>query len=150
MTLYGFIVLLHVIAAVVGIGSSFAMPTILNKATTRAKALWSIDLLDYIEKMAKYGSLALLATGLLLGILNTNLFTQVWYIVSIIIYIAVQPIVAGILPKKIAALREDLAKTESEELSDNYLSILKSTQPLNWTMHTAAIVLIILMSIKPF
>lgn len=150
MTLYGSIVLIHIIAAVVGLGASFAMPLVLKGAKTAEQAKYSLDLNMKIEKFAKIGSITLLVTGLILGFLNPVLFKTGWYITSLVIYIAVQPIVAAIMPKKIKLATVELSSHEGEEVPASYHKMNAELRPFNTILHTSVVVLIILMSVKPF
>ncbi|MDP4164135.1 MAG: DUF2269 domain-containing protein, partial [Bacillota bacterium] len=83
MSFYGFIVLLHVIAAVSGLGATFALPILMSRPKTTSQARFAFIVNAGIEKMAKIGSISLLITGLILGALNTELFTHFWYIASL-------------------------------------------------------------------
>ncbi|RDU37019.1 DUF2269 domain-containing protein [Neobacillus piezotolerans] len=150
MGLYHFLVLVHVIAAIVGIGATFALPAIANKPKTPAQAQFTFGILARIEKIAKIGSITLLLTGLILGFLEPKLFKEFWYIASIVIYIAVQPIVAGILPKKIKQQKQILEAHTGDGLPEAYLTIARQMDRLNQITHAAAIILIILMVVKPF
>ncbi|WP_409271310.1 DUF2269 family protein [Neobacillus sp. SCS-31] len=150
MDLYHFLVLIHIIAAIVGIGATFALPAIAKKPKTPSQAQFTFGILDGIEKIAKIGSITLLLTGLILGALETSLFKEFWYIASIVIYIAVQPIVAGILPKKIKQQKQILEEHTGDGLPEAYLTIARQMDRLNQITHAAAIILIILMVAKPF
>lgn len=150
MSLYGFIILVHVIAAVSGLGTTYALPILMSKPKTVKQVEYAFIVYAGIEKLAKIGSMTLLITGLLLGILNTNLFTHIWYIVSIVLFIAVQPVVASVLPKKMAEQKKILANHTGEDLPDSYLQINKQMAPYNSFTHLAAVIIIILMVIKPF
>ena len=150
MTLYGLILTIHIIGAVVGLGAAFALPIVMKLPKTVSQAKFSIQINHGIEKMAKFGSISLLITGLIMGALNTALFTSGWFITSIILYIAVQPIVAAILPKMIKQQAEILENEKSETLPEEYLQIAKKSAPYNTFTHVATIVLIILMTVKPF
>jgi hypothetical protein len=150
MTLYGFIVLIHVIAAVTGLGASFAMPIVLKGAKTADQARYSLGLNQKIETVVKIGSIALLLTGLILGAINTELFTEIWYIASIVIYLAVQVVVAGIMPKKIKRMEEIITNHKGKDLPEEFTRINLELKPYNMILHTSAVILIILMSIKPF
>jgi len=152
MTFYSILVTLHVIAAVCGLGAAFAQPIIAKIPKTVSQAMLCIQINEKVEKLAKYGSIALLITGLILGAINPSLFTQVWYIISIIIFISVQPIVAAILPKKVKAQLELLEnhKGKNETLPEKYHQLNKEQQPFTMYVHSAAVVLIILMVLKPF
>ncbi|MFY4775747.1 DUF2269 family protein [Metabacillus sp. RGM 3146] len=150
MSLYGFLVLIHVIAAVCGLRATFAIPILMNRPKTASQAQFAFHVNEGIEKLAKIGSLTLLITGLLLGALNPFLFTKVWYIASLVLFVAVQPVVAVILPKRMAEQKKILDGYEGEELPDSYLQISKKIAPYNGFLHTAAILLIVLMVTKPF
>jgi uncharacterized membrane protein len=151
MTLYGLLVLIHVIAAVVGLGASFGMPVVAKfgaKSVTNAKVCFEIN--KKIEVFAKVGSLTLLASGILMAIVNPTLWSQGWFIGSLVIYILIQPIVAGILPKTIEKQVDIVMKSQDDELSPEYHQLDKKAAKLNGIAHVAAVVLIVLMSTKPF
>lgn len=150
MTFYGFILLVHIIAAVCGLGAAFALPILMNMPKTMGEAQFAFTVNTGIEKLVKAGSIILLITGLILGALNPSLFTEIWYISAIVIYLATQPVVAVILPKKIAEQQKILESHTGEELPDSYIEIAKKMAPFNTFTHIAAIVLIVLMVTKPF
>jgi uncharacterized membrane protein len=144
------LLLIHLIAAVVGLGASFALPVLMSRPKTVSQAKFAHHVAKGIENFAKIGSLTLLVTGIVMGILHTYLFTEIWFIASLIIYVLIQPIVAGIIPKNSAKQLEILETAKSEELPEDYVQINKKMAPYNNVVHIAAIILIILMSIKPF
>lgn len=150
MSLYSGLVLIHVIAAVTGLGASFAMPVVMNSVKNATQAKFALELNQKIENFAKVGSITLLITGLILGFMNTSLFSEIWYIASIVIYIAVQFIVAGIMPKKMKEMAMIVHEYSGDEIPESYLKINNELKPYNMIIHTAAVVLIILMSLKPF
>lgn len=114
------------------------------------QAKFALLLNKHIEKPVKYGSIVLLLTGLILGFLNLDLFKHGWYIASLVIYILVQPIVAGILPKRLKQMEQILAEHNKEDIPEAYQVLNSGLRPFNWIIHGAAIILIILMTIKPF
>jgi len=150
MTFYGLVLLIHIIAAVAGLGASFAMPLVIKYPKTVEQAKFSLLLNKHIEKPVKYGSICLLLTGLVLGFLNLDLFKHGWYIASLVIYILIQPIVAGILPKRLKQMEQILDENNEEDIPIAYQELNKSLRPFNWIIHGAAIILIILMTVKPF
>ncbi|WP_233522747.1 DUF2269 family protein [Peribacillus glennii] len=85
MTFYGFMLLLHMIAAVCGLGATFALPILMNMPKTVPEAQFAFTVNAGIEKLAKIGSITLLATGLILRAIEPSLFTQIWYISSLVI-----------------------------------------------------------------
>ncbi len=150
MTFYGFLLLIHIIAAVVGLGASFAIPTVLRSPTNADQARFSLLLTKKIEVFAKIGSLTLFATGLIMGFIHSYLFTKSWFITSLLIYLIVQVIVIGIMPKKLKAMNEILESYDLEEVPESYKSIHSTLKPYDLSLFAAAILLITLMTIKPF
>nr|WP_286182845.1 DUF2269 family protein [Bacillus sp. ISL-55] len=151
VTLYGLLVLVHVIAAVVGLGASFGMPVVAKfgaKSVTNAKVCFEIN--KKIEIFAKVGSLTLLASGILMAIVNPALWSQGWFISSLVIYVLIQPVVAGMLPKTIGQQVDLVMNSEDGELPAEYHQLDKKAAKLNGIAHVAAVVLIVLMSTKPF
>jgi len=150
--LYNILVTLHIMGAIFGLGGSFAMPKIMKAKRTIAHAEFVHSFFPAVEKSAKIGSLTLAATGLLMGAINPSLFTQIWFITSIVIYIAVQPIVASILPKKAKAQQEILSShsDKNKPLPEEYITIGKDIAKYDRIMLIAAVVLVLLMTFKPF
>lgn len=149
-TFYTILLVVHIIAAVCGLGATFALPILMTKPKTVTQAKFALHVNEGIEKLAKIGSIILLLTGIILGILTPYLFTEFWYLASIVIYVAIQPIVASILPKNAKRQMEVLEAHQGEELPEEYVSIAKRIAPYSGATNIAAIVLIILMTIKPF
>lgn len=150
MTFYTVLLVVHIISAVVGLGATFGMPVLMGSVKNVNQARFAASVSHGIEKMAKIGSITLLVTGIIMGILDTGLFKQVWYITSIVIYVAVQPIAAGMLPKKAKLQLQTLENHEGEGLPEEYIKIAKQAIPLNNILFASAIILIILMTTKPF
>jgi uncharacterized membrane protein len=150
MSIYSIILLVHIIAAVAGLGAAFALPILMKAPKTVSQAKFAIAVNEKVEKPIKIGSITLLVTGIILGILSPYLFKEIWYIASLVIYAATQPIVAGILPKKMAQQREILENHKGEDLPEEYTKIGKELAPINGIAHLSAIILIVLMTLKPF
>lgn len=150
MTFYSLLLVIHLVAAVVGLGASFGMPVLMSSVKTVTQARFALAVSKGIEKFAKVGSITLLITGIIMAIIQPYLFKEIWYIASLVIYVAVQPIAAGLLPKKAKLQMEILENYLGEELPDEYNTLAKESVPLNNVLHIAAIVLIILMTLKPF
>ncbi|MCP8615280.1 DUF2269 family protein [Salirhabdus salicampi] len=149
-TLYMILLVIHIIAAVIGLGATFGLPVVMGLVKTKAQALFAYNVFKGIEKHGKIGSLSLLVTGLLMGFINPSLFTQIWYVASIIIYIGVQPIAAGILPRKTELQIKVLEEHDGDDLPEKYFTLAKKIKPLNNVLHISVVVLILLMTVKPF
>ncbi len=150
MSFYGILVLLHVIGAICGMGASFAQPLLMNKAKTVKQAEFSHRVNHGIDKLVVIGTFTLLITGLIMGALNTYLFTQGWYIISLILFITILPVAGAIVPKKAAQQVEILKNHKGDELPESYLTLKKQTAPFNRYTYIATVIIVILMVTKPF
>jgi uncharacterized membrane protein len=147
--LYSLLVFIHIVAAVMGLGAAFGFP-IAKSAKTAAQARHTLELLKKLEILPKVGSITLLVTGIILGIMNPPLFTAGWYIASIVLYIAAQVIVIGMLPKKMKEQAGILGSHSGDDLPAAYVAVGKQAGKLEGVTHALAFLLILLMVFKPF
>ncbi len=150
MSFYGILVLLHVIGAICGIGAQFAQPFLLNKVKTVKQAEFALHVNHAIDKLIVAGTLTLLITGLIMGALNTYLFTQGWYIISLFLFVTIIPVAGAIVPKKAAQQAEILKSYTGEELPESYVKLRKQATPFNRYTYAATVIIVILMVTKPF
>ena len=150
MSFYGIIVLIHVLGAVCGIGASFASPLLLNRAKTAKQAEFALHVNHAIDKVVVIGTFTLLGTGLIMGALNPNLFTQGWYITSLILFVTILPVAGVIVPKKVAQQVEILKNHNGNELPSAYIQIKKQMDPFNRYTYIATVMIILFMVTKPF
>lgn len=79
-----------------------------------------MSLLHRLEILPKVGSILLLLTGIAMAILEPSLFKAGWFIASIVIYLAVQVIVVGILPKQMNKQLKIVNAQKGENLPESY------------------------------
>lgn len=150
MTLYGIMVLLHVVAAVAGLGPTFIFPLLLYSAKSKEQLVWVNDLLAKAEKAIKIASIGLLITGLILGILHPYLFKEFWYISSIVLYFIAQIIVIGIAGKHSKTALAILDATEGSEIPKEVITLNKIIIKAHISASVIVVILVILMNVKPF
>ena len=148
--MYSLLVFIHIVAAVMGLGAAFGFPIVAKSAKTVSQAKHTLELLKKLELLPKIGSLTLLVTGIVLGIITPSLFTTGWYITSIVLYLTAQVIVIGMLPKKMREQADILKGHTGEDLPASYLAIGKKAGKLEGITHALAFLLILLMYFKPF
>ncbi|RUL50908.1 DUF2269 family protein [Lysinibacillus antri] len=148
--LFLLVLVLHILGAICGLGATFASPYIMKGARNVRTATYAHAVNARIEKLAKMGSITLLVTGLIMAIIHPYLFTTGWYIVSIVLYILTQPIVAYFIPKHTKTLVSILATAKDDELPSEYIQVLKKIAPLTVTTQVLLVILVVLMVFKPF
>ncbi|WP_161807544.1 DUF2269 family protein [Bacillus sp. FJAT-28004] len=148
--LYTSVLFIHVLAAVMGLGVVFGFPILVRMAKTATQAKYTLQLLKNLEILPKVGSISLLLTGLIMGILETSLFTEAWFIASIAIYLITQIFVIGMLPRNLKAQAAILENHKGEELPPEYKAITKQSAKIEGITHVFAFLLILLMVYQPF
>lgn len=146
---YSFVLFIHILAAVVGLGTAFGFPLLVRSAKNASQAKFTLQVLKNMEIMPKLGSITLLLTGLILGIQEPDLFRAGWYIASIVIYLLAQVIVIGMFPRFAKAQMAVLENHRTEDIPSEYRVIGKKS--LRWELVTQflAVLLILLMVFKP-
>ncbi|BCG57534.1 DUF2269 family protein [Paenibacillus sp. URB8-2] len=148
--MYIYVLFVHIAAAVMGLGAAFAFPLIAKSAKTVSQAKFVLSLLHRLEILPKVGSILLLLTGIAMAILEPSLFKAGWFIASIVIYLAVQVIVVGILPKQMNKQLKIVNAQKGENLPESYKQLSRLSAKWESVTHAAAFLLILLMVFKPF
>jgi len=148
--LYQFLVLVHVLGAICGLGATFASPYIMRGGSTVPTAKIALSVNEKVEKLAKIGSFTLLGTGLIMGAINTQLFSMGWYLISIGLYILLQPVVAYLMPKHAKGMAAALEQAEGNDLPAVYGELALKVVPLTRIAQVALVVIVFFMVFKPF
>ena len=164
MTLYNFMKMLHVIAAVVFVGGLFARQVIRSYARTIDDVTWFSNLsrtAAYVETvMVKPGSLIIVVLGVIqarlggipiFGFLSGG--DQNWLLVSIGLYLAAFLLVPLVFIPKGRAFRPllDAGLSQGRITPELRLAIDDRTVALAHHLETAAVlVVLVLMVLKPF
>ncbi|WP_274365964.1 DUF2269 family protein [Paenibacillus thermotolerans] len=147
------LVLIHVLSAIIGVGPTFFSHILLREKQSLSELKHSLSLMKKLEFFPKIGGSLAVLTGLALILLNNyGTFLQTWLIGSLILYILIQIVAAGLLPprvKKIAAIVEQ--HDGSAELQDN-AEFRRNWSFVNRWMYVATglgTILFIFMIVKP-
>src|SRR5690625_3292096 len=87
MSFYSVLVIIHIFSAIIGLGPGFVMTFIVTRASTMTELRHAYFLRNRLHIFVMLGGTLLFLTGLLMGFLNMQLFSQGWYIVSIILFL---------------------------------------------------------------
>lgn len=148
-TWYSLVLFIHIIAAVMGLGTAFGFPLLVRGAKNAAQARFTLQTVKSMEVMPKVGSITLLVTGLILGIQEPELFRAGWYIASIVIYLLAQVIVIGMFPRFANAQMAVLDNHSADDIPAEYRVIGRKSLRWELVTHFLAFLLILLMVFKP-
>jgi uncharacterized membrane protein len=138
-------VIIHVGAAIMGLGGSFVFSMIARRAKTTTQAKHILQLLLSLEILPKAGSILLLLTGLIFGIKMPYLFMTGWYITSIILYIPILVLIISVIPNNRKKQLDLVTAHTDEELPAQYVAIAKRSAKLEGMLYILVYLLIVLM-----
>ncbi|CAG7616377.1 hypothetical protein PAECIP111802_00281 [Paenibacillus allorhizosphaerae] len=118
---------------------------------TAEQAKFGLAMQNKLAILPKIGGSLLLLSGLALGLMNTSLFRELWYVASIAIFFLILIILAVFLP---AGIKHQLAllqqQTYGDALPDSYRQSRKRSARLEGIANFAVFLSLILMVFKPF
>ena len=148
-----FLILLHVLSAIVGVGPTFFGHVLTRKKQTVEELRHAARLGKTLDLFPKIGGTIALLTGLLLFFIgNYGSFLQLWLIGSLVLYVIIQVIVIGfILPrqKQLGAWLFSLDNQEKTSLPEDIQTIQSQINTLFYVASFFGVLLFIFMIVKP-
>jgi len=147
------LVAVHVLAAVVGIGPTFAMHLFLHQGQTGRQLLASLDLMKRLEAFPKVAGPAAVLSGIaLVALYDYGGFRQLWLTGSLALFAAIQIIVvgAGRAPSKVLYdWREEALPQQEPVVPERAWAAASRLRRYFWLVHGLTLVLLLLMIWKP-
>ncbi|SDC95103.1 Predicted integral membrane protein [Paenibacillus sp. UNCCL117] len=145
------LVTIHVLAAVLGIGPTYFGHILLRKKQRRDQLLQSLSLFGQLNYFPKIGGSLAVVSGILLVALTGWKFSDLWILGSLILYVLVQVVAVGMLGPVLNRLIQTLngAKEQERDLSADSSALLARANRLYNTASTMGTILILLMIVKP-
>jgi hypothetical protein len=147
--LYGILVVLHVLAAIVGIGPAFVLPILGKAAKTGSQLRFVFSIIQKINKFPKTGGITLIVTGILLMVTGKTGFTLLWLDISIVLLIVIEIIIIGFVEPTMKRLGQVVMANQGEDIPAEFIKTMRKIAPLDGTVHLLTTIIIILMVIKP-
>lgn len=150
MSFYQLLLTVHIFSAILGLGPGFVMIYVVTKASTMTELRHAYYIRNRIHIFVMIGGSLLLITGLWMGLLNTYLFQQGWYWLSLALYfitLAAGPIVLKPISTPIKSL---IANHRGEDIPKVYYTMSKKLFTYERILNTIFIIIIALMILKPF
>lgn len=133
-----------------GPGLVMTAVVIMSSPTNMTEVRHAFRVRNTLHIFTMVGGILLLVTGLWMGMINTYLFTQGWYILSFILYLialAMGPFVLGPISKP---LKRSFSKIEGEEIPQSYTIQSKKLFRYEHVINILFLIIIGLMILKPF
>lgn len=147
------LVLLHVVSAVVGLGPAYAFPMILKTEKSLVELKRMAELVSRLEILPKiFGMLTLLSGLLLVWLGNYGTFFTLWIAAALILFILAEVVIIGFLTpaaKKLSATLDQLTEQGETETNLQTLGLLAKVRNYHFTSCVLVLVIIALMVVKP-
>ncbi|MYL46821.1 DUF2269 family protein [Virgibacillus halodenitrificans] len=150
MTFYEILVFIHIISAILGMGPGFIMIYVVTKSSTMTELRHAYFIRHRLHIFVMVGGTLLLVTGIWMGLLHPYLFSQGWYVVSLILFIIALGFGPGVLSPRSKPIKALLKETEGEEIPDSYFTLSKKLFFYERMENTIFLIIIVLMILKPF
>ncbi|CAI6061783.1 DUF2269 family protein [Cohnella sp. JJ-181] len=147
--MYNYLLSLHIISAVTAIVSVVGYPLIMSGVRTTEQAKFGLTLLEKLAVLPKLGGTLMFLTGLALGYEQTYLFRQLWYVLSIALFVVIVVIMAALIPAGIKRQRVILEPIRTGALPDAYRSSRRRSLRLEVVANVCVAISILLMVFKP-
>ncbi|MBW5448252.1 DUF2269 family protein [Cohnella sp. CFH 77786] len=146
------LVLIHVLSAIVGIGPTYFGHVLFRKRQQVGELRKSLELFQLLNYFPKTGGTLAVVTGLLLVWLDGWKFSSFWILASLVLYVAIQVIAVGMLGPVAAKLHQGLSRPELEaahELPRESGLLLAKAGRLYYAASALGVLLFVLMILKP-
>src|SRR5699024_11123031 len=125
MSFYKILVFIHIFSAILGLGPGFIMIYVVTKARTMTELRHAFFIRNRIHIFVMVGGSLLLITGLLMGFINTYLFKQGWFIISLILFLIALAAGPLVLKPKSEPIKKILKEHKGVEIPEKYYEISK-------------------------
>ncbi|SEB82989.1 DUF2269 family protein [Paenibacillus sp. GP183] len=146
----GILVVLHVLAAIVGIGPAFILPVLGKSAKTGSQLRFVFGLIKKVNNFPKIGGITLLITGILLMIVSKTGFSLMWLNLSLLLFVIIEVIIIGFVEPQMKKVTQLVMSNEGDQIPSGFADSMKRITPLEGTVHVLTFLIIILMVLKPF
>ncbi len=150
MTLYKFILIIHILSAIIGLGPGYVLTFIAMHAKTMTELRHAYYIRNRVHIFVMVGGILLLVTGILMGMLRPELFRQGWYTLSMVLYLIALAIAPLLLIKETKPIKDVLDLHASEEIPEKYYKAEKKLFFYEHLTNVIFTIIIILMVLKPF
>ncbi|OXM82658.1 DUF2269 family protein [Paenibacillus rigui] len=147
------LVVIHVLAAILGLGPAYAFPFLLRKASSIQEMERNLSQVAHLEMFPKiFGTLAVLSGLALFFIGSYGSFGQIWIMGTLIVYAIIEVLIIGFLNPEAKKLQSALSSQETKEKQEHAASLepmYARVRNLHAWAGVLGLLIFILMIVKP-
>lgn len=150
MTLYRFLLLLHVSSAILGLGPGFILIYIVKKASSMTELRHAYSIRKTLHIFVMVGGTVLLLSGLAMGALNPYLFQAGWYVTALILFLIALAFGPVLLSPKSKPIKVLLKSNTDDKIPPEYYELARKLFFYERIENVIFFTIIVLMVLKPF
>lgn len=152
ISLFGWLLVLHILAAIAVIGPAFVVPVIRRSARTVDQFRFAFDVTNKLAILPKIGGAVLIITGVWLMIITKMGLSQMWLNISILLSLLMVATIDGLIGPRIKNIMQivSISQGEGDEVPAELARLMKKIVPIELVSQLLMIAIIVLMVLKPF
>ncbi|MEH6955774.1 DUF2269 family protein [Neobacillus drentensis] len=150
ITFYKILVTLHIFSAILGMGPGFILTTVVKSGKNMTELRHSYRIRHKLHIFVMVGGTLLLITGVSMGIINPSLFRMGWYVTSLVLFLAALAIGPLVLSPRSKPVKELLDSQKGEEIPEEYWELSRILFRFENLENMIFLIIIALMTLKPF
>lgn len=152
MSLYQFLVFVHIFSAILGMGPGLIMTMVVtsSKSSNMTELRHAFKIRNLLHILTMIGGTLLLVSGIWMGFLNPIWFSQGWYVTSLVLFLIALAFGPFLLKPRSIPIKKLLNEHKGEEIPEKYYALSKKLFQVEHIENAIFIIIIALMILKPF
>lgn len=148
--LYILLVGIHIFAAIIGLGPALVFNRILRTAENMNELKSAHKIIGKLNPLSSIGFGLLVTTGLVMGVMNPSLFTTVWYMLALGLFIVLGIYSSLTVDRKMKSMQNICEENAGINIPQEYLELLNKKTSYDWVQNALLLTIFILMVFKPW
>ena len=150
--MFGWLLVLHILASIAVIGPSFVVPVIRRSARTADQLRFAFDVTNKLAILPKIGGAVLIITGVWLMIITQMGLSQMWLNISILLSLLMVATIDGLIGPRIKKIMQiaSISQGKGDEVPAELGRLMKKIVPIETASQLLMIAITVLMVLKPF
>lgn len=152
VSLFGWILVLHILASIAVIGPALVVPVIRRSARTVGQLRFAFDVTNKLAILPKIGGAVLIITGVWLMIITKMGLSQMWLNISILLSLLMVATIEGLIGPRMKKIMEmvSISQSKGDEVPSELGRLMKKIVPIETASQLLMIAITVLMILKPF
>lgn len=150
--MFGWLLVLHILASIAVIGPSFVVPVIRRSARTAGQLRFAFDVTNKLAILPKIGGAVLIITGVWLMIITQMGLSQMWLNISVLLSLLMVATIDGLIGPRIKKIMQiaSISQGKGDEVPAELGRLMKKIVPIETASQLLMIAITVLMVLKPF